>query len=58
MSVSVVKSLYLAEALMEEMGAEAGMFLSAPTPNFPLSLITDIKENTVQVPGPTAAVQK
>jgi len=36
-SVFVVKSLYPAEALMEEMGAEVGMFLSAPTPNFPLS---------------------
>jgi len=31
---------------MEEMGAEAGMFLSAPIHTFPHSLITAIKGNT------------
>jgi hypothetical protein len=39
--------MYPAEALMEGMEAEAGMFLSAPTRTFQPSLITDTKGNTM-----------
>ena len=49
--------MFPAEALMEEMEAEAGIFLYAPIHTFPHSSITDIKGNTEPGPEQMAADQ-